>query len=62
MQRRCEGDSHAYIGEDCGLGAVWSDRMNKLWQQVSIVVDWTVMITTVGLTVFLIVGTFTLML
>ena len=36
--------------------------MSKLWQQVSVIVDWTVMITTIGVTLFLIVGTFTLML
>ena len=36
--------------------------MNKLWQQVSLIVDWTVMVTTIGLTLFLVVGTFTLML
>ena len=38
------------------------DCMKKLWQYVSLVVDWTVTITTIGLTVFLIVGTFALML
>jgi len=36
--------------------------MNKLWRYVSILVDWTVTIAAVGLTLFLIVGTFTLML
>ena len=38
------------------------DSMKKFWQYVSLVVDWTVTITTIGLTVFLIVGTFALML
>ena len=36
--------------------------MKKLWLYVSFVVDWTVTITTIGLMVFLVVGTFTLML
>ena len=36
--------------------------MNKVWQYVSFVADWTVRITAIGLMVFLVVGTFTLML
>jgi len=36
--------------------------MNKLRQYMSTVIDWTVTITTIGLALFLIVGTFTLML
>lgn len=36
--------------------------MEELWRYVSFVVDWTIRITTIGLMVFLVVGTFTLML
>jgi hypothetical protein len=36
--------------------------MKKLWRHVSLVVDWTVRIAAVGLMLFLVVGTFTLML
>jgi hypothetical protein len=36
--------------------------MKRLWPYVSFVVDWTVRITATGLMVFLVVGTFTLML
>ena len=36
--------------------------MKTLWRYVSFVVDWTVTITAIGLMVFLVVGTFTLML
>lgn len=36
--------------------------MKKLWQHLSFVVDWTVRITAIGLLVFLVVGTFALML
>ena len=36
--------------------------MKTLWRYVSFVVDWTVRITAIGLMVFLVVGTFTLML
>jgi hypothetical protein len=36
--------------------------MKKLLQHLSLVVDWTVRITAIGLMVFLVVGTFVLML
>ena len=36
--------------------------MTTLWRYVSLVVDWTVRITVIGLMVFLVIGTFTLML
>ena len=36
--------------------------MKTVWQYVSLVVDWTVRITAAGLMLFLVVGTFALML
>ena len=36
--------------------------MKTLWRYASFVVDWTVRITVMGLMVFLVIGTFTLML
>lgn len=36
--------------------------MKKVWRYASFVVDWTVRITAIGLILFLVVGTFTLML
>jgi hypothetical protein len=56
-ETRCEGPLRT---------AAWlfvrGDLMNKLRQYMSTVIDWTVTITTIGLALFLIFGTFTLML
>jgi hypothetical protein len=56
-EMRCKGP-----GADCCAVAVRGDGMNRLLQYVSRVVDWAVTVTAIGLTLFLIVGTFALML
>src|SRR5258707_15176993 len=58
-EMRCRGPGP---GADCCEVAVCGDGMNRLLQYVSRVVDWAVTVTAIGLTLFLIVGTFALML
>ena len=56
MKRVAKADAN------CGLIVVGDDSMSKTWKHVSALVDWAITITTIGLALFLIVGTFTLML